>query len=159
LHGIRAFLFDSSKGLLILPVDLYLINQTATSIITGIPEKTLPPVTATSDSTFSTQAGGIGIGSSSPSTYGQFVWQGVYIFKVSLTKGFELQGNVTQMDNAAALMNDPALITRSSYQWFDYNHFITRSLYIENVLYTFSETRVQLNSLDNFEQIARIDLN
>ena len=62
------------------------------------------------------------------------------------------------MDNAAALMNDPALITRSSYQWVDYNHFITRSLYIENVLYTFSETRVQLNSLDNFEQIARIDL-
>ena len=63
------------------------------------------------------------------------------------------------MDNAAALMNDPALITRSSYQWVDYNHFITRSLYIENVLYTLSETRVQLNSLDNFEQIARIDLN
>jgi inhibitor of cysteine peptidase len=159
LYEPKAFLFDSSKGLLILPVDLYLINQTATSIITGIPEKTLPPVTATPDSTFSPQAGGIGIGSSSPSTYGQFVWQGVYIFKVSLTKGFELQGNVTQMDNAAALMNDPALITRSSYQWFDYNHFITRSLYIQNVLYTFSETRVQLNSLDNFEQIARIDLN
>jgi inhibitor of cysteine peptidase len=159
LYEPKAFLFDSSKGLLVLPVDLYLINQTATSIINGIPEKTIPPVTAAPGSTFSTQAGGIGTGSSSPSTYGQFVWQGVYIFKVSLTNGFELQGNITQMDNAAALMNDPALITRSSYQWIDYNHFITRSLYIENVLYTLSETRVQLNSLDNFRQIARIELN
>jgi inhibitor of cysteine peptidase len=159
LYEPKAFLFDSAKGLLVLPVDLYLINQTATSIITGVPEKTLPPVPTTSSSISTTQPGGIGTGSSSPSTYGQFVWQGVYIFKVSLTNGFELRGNVTQMDNAAALMNDPALITRSSYQWVDYNHFITRSLYIENVLYTFSETRVQLNSLDNFEQIARIDLN
>ncbi len=86
------------------------------------------------------------------------MWQGVYIFKVSLINGFELKGNVTQMDNVAALMNDPALIARSSYQWIDYNHFITRSLFIQNVLYTFSETQVQLNSLDNFEQIARIDL-
>ena len=158
LYEPKAFLFDSAKGLLVLPVDLYLINQTATSIITGVPEKTLPPAATTPGFTASTQVGGIGTGSSSPDTYGQFVWQGVYIFKVSLTNGFELQGNVTQMDNAAALMNDPALITRSSYQWVDYNHYITRSLYIENVLYTFSETRVQLNSLNNFELIARIDL-
>jgi inhibitor of cysteine peptidase len=158
LYEPKAFLFDSSKGLLVLPVDLYLINRTATSIITGIPGKTLSPVVPTPTASLITRAGGIGTGSSSPSTYGQFVWQGVYIFKVSLTKGFELKGNVTQMDNAAALMNDPALITRSSYQWIDYNHFITRSLYIQNVLYTLSETRVQLNSLDNFEQIARIDL-
>jgi uncharacterized secreted protein with C-terminal beta-propeller domain len=158
LYEPKAFLFDNAKSLLVLPVDLYLINQTATSIITGVPEKTLPPVSTTSSSTSTTQPGGIGTGSNSPSTYGQFVWQGVYIFKVSLANGFELRGNVTQMDNAAALMNDPALITRSSYQWVDYNHFITRSLYIENMLYTFSETRVQLNSLENFEQIARIEL-
>jgi uncharacterized secreted protein with C-terminal beta-propeller domain len=158
LYDPKAFLFDSSKGLLVLPVDLYLINQTATSIITGIPQKTLPPVAPTPSSALITQPGGIGTGSSSPSTYGQFVWQGVYIFRVSLTNGFELRGNVTQMDNAAALMNDPSLITRSSYQWVDYNHFITRSLTIDNVLYTFSETRVQLNSLDSFEQITRVDL-
>ncbi len=157
LYEPKAFLFDSAKGLIVLPVDLYLINQTATSIITGVPENNLP-VTKIPSSTLITQPGGIGTGSSSPSTYGQFVWQGVYIFKVNLTNGFELRGNVTQMDNTVALINDPALITRSSYQWVDYNHFITRSLYIENVLYTFSETRVQLNSLDNFEQIARIDL-
>jgi inhibitor of cysteine peptidase len=159
LYEPKAFLFDSAKGLLVLPVDLYLINQTATSMINGIPEKALPPLAPTTSSTLTTPSGGIGTGSSSPSTYGQFVWQGVYIFKVSLTNGFELRGNITQMDNAAALMNDPALITRSSYQWVDYNHFITRSLYIESVLYTLSETRVQLNSLDTFEQIARIELN
>jgi len=157
LYDPKAFLYDNSKGLLVLPVDLYLINQTATSIITGQPQQTQPPASIPPSSTLITPEG-IGTGSSSPSTYGQFVWQGVYIFKVTLTNGFELRGNVTQMDNAEALMNDPSLITRSSYQWVDYNHFITRSLYIENVLYTLSETRVQLNSLDNFEQIARIDL-
>jgi uncharacterized secreted protein with C-terminal beta-propeller domain len=40
----------------------------------------------------------------------------------------------------------------------DYNHYISRSLYIGNVLYTFSQNRVQLNSLDNFAVLARIDL-
>ena len=73
--------------------------------------------------------------------------------------GLVVRGNVTQMDNAAALLADPSLAMMNSYQWVRYDQFISRSVYIGNVLYTFSSSRVQLNSLDNFALIAKIDLN
>ena len=95
----------------------------------------------------------------SDTAYGQFVWQGVYVFNVDLTNGLTLRGNVTQLDNASALLANQSLGFMNSYQWINNNQFITRSLYIGNVLYTFSDTKVQLNSLDDFSLIAQINLN
>ena len=93
-------------------------------------------------------------------TYGQFAWQGVYVFDVTLTGGFVVRGNVTQIDNAEALLANPSLAIRSDYYYgIDDNQWITRALYIGNTLYTVSNSRVQLNSLDNFALIAKIDLN
>jgi inhibitor of cysteine peptidase len=157
LYEPKAFLFDNSRGLLVIPVNLYLITnpQPSTETKPGIitPTTILPmPGQASAPS------GRIGTGSDSASTYGQFVWQGAYIFNVDLNTGITMKGNVTQMDHAAEILANPSLLMQSSYQWMDYNHFITRTVYIGNVLYTFSETRVQLNSLDNFRLIARIEL-
>jgi uncharacterized secreted protein with C-terminal beta-propeller domain len=123
----KAFLFDKSRNLLVIPVSLYLIDKTV-----------VPP---------------------GPDAYGTFVWQGVYVFDITLTGGFAMRGNVTQMDNAEALLADPSLAIRSDYQWINSNQWINRALYIDNTLYTVSNARVQLNSLDNFALIAKIDLN
>jgi inhibitor of cysteine peptidase len=81
------------------------------------------------------------------------------VFKVTLDGGFEIQGNITQVDNAQAWLNDPAMLLRSSYPFMGYSQFITRSIYVGNVLYTFSNSRVQLNSLDDLSVLAKIDLN
>jgi hypothetical protein len=88
--------------------------------------------------------------------YPQLVWQGAYIFNVSLDGGVVIQGNVTQLDNAAAILANPSLLAQSSYQWMNYGQFITRSLYIGNTLYTLSDTAVQLNSLSDFSLIAKV---
>ena len=152
LYEPKAFLFDQSKNLLVLPVDLYLKVATATS--TPTPTQ-LPSGTSAGSTSSILPMPPIGGGSSE---YGQFVWQGVYIFDVSLNGGIVLKGNVTQMDNPQALMNNPSLAIRSDYPYVDYDHFITRSLYIGNTLYTFSQSRVQLNNLDNFALIAKVDL-
>jgi inhibitor of cysteine peptidase len=122
----KAFLFDKSRNLLVIPVQLYVINKTE-------------PVEKWA--------------------YGQFAWQGVYVFDVTLTGGFVVRGNVTQMDNAEALLANPSLAMKSDYQWVNYDQWINRALYIGNTLYTVSNARVQLNSLDNFALIAKIDLN
>ncbi len=122
----KAFLFDKSRNLLVIPVQLYVINKTE-------------PMEEWS--------------------YGQFAWQGVYVFDVTLTGGFAVRGNVTQMDNAAALLANPSLMYKSSYPWVNDDQWINRALYIGNTLYTVSDSRVQLNSLDNFGLIAKIDLN
>jgi len=125
----KAFLFDKSRNLLVIPVNLYLINKTEAP--------------------------------AEEWAYGQFVWQGVYIFEVTKTGGFVVKGNVTQVDNAEFYLRQPSLAIKSDYslQWIEYDQWINRALYIENTLYTVSNSRVQLNSLENFGLIAQIDLN
>ena len=150
LYNPKAFMFDPSKNLLVIPVDLYLINPSESDY------QTTPTPTDLRVPTIAPPF--IGSGSSS-SQYGTFVWQGAYILNVSVDGGFTVMGNVTQFDNPTALINNPSLPVRSDYPWSDYNHYITRSIYIDNVLYTFSQSRVQLNSLDDFAILARIDLN
>ena len=152
LYDPKAFLFDASKNLLVIPVDLYLILPTTT---TQYPKSTSTP----SGATIMPAPLPTIIGGDSASQYGTFVWQGAYIFNVSVNGGFVLRGNVSQLDNAAAILANPSLLTMSSYQWMNYNQFINRAVYISNVLYTFSQSRVQLNSLDNFALIAKVELN
>ena len=67
-------------------------------------------------------------------------WQGVYIFNVNSANGFTLKGTIAQVEK-------------------DSNLWIERALYIDNTLYTISNSRVQLNNLDNFALLAEIDLN
>ena len=88
-------------------------------------------------------------GTNSESTPTSSYWQGVYIFKVT-TSAITLQGQVTQIYNNQAKGND---------YWNNYNLEITRSLYIDNTLYTISNSRVQLNSLTDFTLLAKVDLN
>ena len=147
LNDPKAILFDASRNLLVLPVDLYLASNNAAtpSTSSGNATQSLLPDIPAIDSSFT--------------AYPQFVWQGVYVFNISVNGGLVVRGKVTQMDNAAALLANPSLAMISSYQWVRYDQFISRSLYIGNVLYTFSNSRVQLNSLDNLALIAKIDLN
>jgi len=91
--------------------------------------------------------------------YPQFVWQGVYVFNVDLKSGITIKGNITQLDNAPTYLSNPSLAITGSYPWGESQYFITRSLYIGNTLYTVSQSRVQLNSLDTFALLAKAELN
>jgi uncharacterized secreted protein with C-terminal beta-propeller domain len=141
----KAILFDASRNLLVLPVELYLANNSTSASSSATGTGTTAPVPAPM----------IPAGTSNP----QFVWQGAYVFNVDLTNGITVEGNVTQLDNASAFLANPSLATTSSYPWIDSQYFITRSLYIGNVLYTVSQSRVQLNSLSNFALLAKVELN
>jgi uncharacterized secreted protein with C-terminal beta-propeller domain len=119
----KAFLFDKSKNLLVIPVNLAEIDKTAVA--------------------------------PGPSAYGTFVWQGVYVFRLTLNDGFVLRGSVTQMEINASLY--PAF-RPSDFYWMNRDYWISRALYIGNTLYTVSNARVQLNSLENMALIAKVDL-
>ncbi|MFB3888861.1 MAG: beta-propeller domain-containing protein [Candidatus Bathyarchaeia archaeon] len=124
LYDPKAFLFDQSRQLLVLPINLYQIDQKQAS--------------------------------QGPSAYGKLVWQGAYVFQVTLDGGFVLRGRVSQVDNIP--LTDPFALLSGDYQSQVYNHFIERALYIDNVLYTVSNARVQLNSLDSLALLAKIEL-
>ncbi len=75
-------------------------------------------------------------------------WQGAYVFKLT-TSGFEFRDGITHQENT----------TSSQYYYgYDYNMWVHRALYIDNTLYTLSNGKVMLNSLDTLALIAAVNL-
>jgi len=74
-------------------------------------------------------------------------WQGVYVFKAT-TSGFTLRGGITHQEDT----------TSSQYYGYDYNMRVHRALYIDNTLYTVSNTKVLLNNLDTLALITEVNL-
>lgn len=82
------------------------------------------------------------------STYGDYVFQGAYVYTVTLENGFELKGRITHYDSS-----EPFL--KSGY-YFDGQNSVKRSLFIDSILYTISPTKIKLNSLDTLEEIKTL---
>jgi uncharacterized secreted protein with C-terminal beta-propeller domain len=79
-----------------------------------------------------------------PSSYGTPVYQGAYVFDISLYHNLVLEGRITHLDNGTSIN--------------DQGYWVTRSLYIEDVLYTVSDRMVKMNSLDDMSQMGQIPL-
>jgi uncharacterized secreted protein with C-terminal beta-propeller domain len=129
LYDHKAFLFDRSKNMLVLPVNVAEINE-------------------------SDYPGEV------PSwAYGEYVWQGAYVFDISLERGLELRGKITHCSNKM-LSAGSSSAPWSSY--FDAETFyqcsIERSLYIGNVLYTISDQQIGMNDLETLANLGELSL-
>jgi uncharacterized secreted protein with C-terminal beta-propeller domain len=113
----KAFLFDKERNLLVIPVTVAEINPA--QYPGEIPDW----------------------------AYGEFVWDGAYVFNISL-EGLELRGTITHLTNPDQL--------KTGYYQSPYS--IQRSLYIDNVLYTISELKIKMNSLTDLTQVGEINL-
>jgi inhibitor of cysteine peptidase len=80
----------------------------------------------------------------SPSSYGTPVWQGAFVFDVSLYHDLILEGRITHLESGMNIYNQ--------------EYWVTRSLYIEDILYTISDRMVKMNSLEDMSQMGRITL-
>jgi len=115
----KALLFDKSKKLLVIPVLVAEINEEQYS--EGVP----------------------------PNAYGDYVWQGAYVFSISLNEGLMFRGRITHIEDATDLMKND--------YYFSYPYFVKRSLYIDNVLYTISDKKIKMNSLENLDEINEVE--
>lgn len=121
LYDHKAFLFDKEKELLIIPVTLYEIDD-------DIKEK------------YDNNTGSI---------YGEFTFQGAYVYSLSIEKGFEFEGRITHL-------NEDDYIKSGFYPNYDFS--ILRSLYINDVLYTISNSMVKMNYLSDFSELNSLYL-
>ncbi len=71
------------------------------------------------------------------------------MFDISLDEGLVLKGRITHLENDSELM-------KSGY-YFSSPFSMKRSLYIDNVLYTISDKKVKMNSLENLEEINEVE--
>jgi inhibitor of cysteine peptidase len=115
----KAFLFDRSKNLLVIPV-----------LVAEVDEEKYPN------------------GAVPPNAYGEYVWQGAYVFNVSLAEGFMFRGGITHLENNA---------DKESFYYYS-PYYVKRALYIGNVLYTISDKKIKMNSLETLQEINEVEL-
>ena len=83
-------------------------------------------------------------------TYGDFVFQGAYVLRVSPKEGISRIGTITHID-------DPQVYLKSGY-YFGSGGEIERSLFIGEVLYTVSDAKIKANNLTDLGEISALKL-
>ena len=120
LHDHKAFLFSKTKNILVIPILLAEIDKE--KYPGGVPDN----------------------------TYGDYVWQGAYVFSLTLDNGFTLKAKITHAE-------DNTTFIKSGY-YYSSAYSVKRSLYIGNTLYTVSDKMIKMNDLDNFAEINKLQL-
>jgi len=82
--------------------------------------------------------------------YGEPVWQGAYVFHISPDTGLRLEGRITHIESSADL--------EEGYYYYYSPFSVERSLYIGDVLYTISQAKIKMNSLENLDYINEVQL-
>jgi len=116
----KAFLFDKSRNLLVMPILVAEVDQS--EYPEGVPSW----------------------------AYGEPVWQGAYVFDISVDGGLQLKGRITHIESPADLEQD--------YYWSYSPLSVERSLYIGDVLYTISNAKIKMNNLENLDYINEVQL-
>ncbi|MBI2134193.1 beta-propeller domain-containing protein [Candidatus Woesearchaeota archaeon] len=120
LHDHKAFLFSREKNLLAIPILLAEIDRSKYA------DGKLPPY-----------------------AYGDFKWQGAYVFSIDPENGFKLTGRISHVEDDS--------LEKSGYYYYSPNS-IKRSLYIGNTLYTVSDAMVKMNDLATLEELGKTSL-
>jgi inhibitor of cysteine peptidase len=82
--------------------------------------------------------------------YGEPVYQGAYVFDISLEGGLQLKGRITHIENLDDL--------EEGYYYYYSPFSVERSLYIGDVLYTISQAKIKMNNLENLDYINEVEL-
>lgn len=81
--------------------------------------------------------------------YGEFAYQGAYIYNIDLEKGFSLKGRITHLD-------EEDYLKAGSYYYSD--KFIERILYIGDNFYTLSKGMVKANEINGLKEVDRLEI-
>ncbi len=120
LYNHKALLFSKEKELLAFPVTLMLVKENQRQDLDG-----LPP-------------------------YGVFSFQGAYVYRISLERGFELKGRITHLSEEDYRM--------AGNTWYDSEKNVERALYIDDVLYTVSGRYIKASDLSSLDEIKTLEL-
>jgi inhibitor of cysteine peptidase len=90
------------------------------------------------------------VNSSNAMQYGQFDYQGMYVYNLSLEKGFQLRGRITHLSQEK--------LNKAGGGWYESNLNINRGLYIGDILYTISQGKLKANNLSTLQEVSQITL-
>jgi len=76
--------------------------------------------------------------------YGQFTFQGAYVYSLDLVNGFRLRGKITHLTDSDYL--------KSGNGWYQGNRSVERILYIGDGLYTLSKGMIKVHDLGTLNE-------
>ncbi len=114
LKNHKALLFSKDKNLLAFPITVMKVNENEVTKKGVFPQ------------------------------YGQFEFQGAYVYNIDLEKGFTLKGKITHL-------SDEDYLKAGNYG-YDYNKQIERLIYIDDNLYTISNGMIKANDLKDLKE-------
>jgi uncharacterized secreted protein with C-terminal beta-propeller domain len=79
--------------------------------------------------------------------YREKVWQGAYVFSLDTDDGFQLRGKVTHAED-----------DEQQDYWYGSPTAVRRSLYMDDMLYTVSDSRIMANDLETVGRISSVEL-
>jgi len=80
---------------------------------------------------------------------GEYTFQGAYVYNLNLEDGFNLKGRITHYTDED--------VKKMGYYFYG-DKSVTRSTYIGNVLYTFSNKFIKANELENLDEVGEVEL-
>ncbi|OPY56655.1 MAG: Beta propeller domain protein [Pelotomaculum sp. PtaU1.Bin035] len=83
--------------------------------------------------------------------YGEFTFQGAYVYNIDLANGFALKGRITHLSDED--------YKKAGNQWYDSDKNVDRILYINDALYTLSGKYIKANNLDSLAEIGTLVIN
>jgi uncharacterized secreted protein with C-terminal beta-propeller domain len=121
LHDHKAFLFSRERNLMVIPVLLAEVQED------NYPERSWGP------------------------RYGEYVWQGAYVFRIDTHNGIQFRGGISHA-------SDTDDYEKTGRYYMGSKYAIKRSLYMDSTLYTISDGMVKMNDLRNLEEVNRVEL-
>jgi inhibitor of cysteine peptidase len=118
LRNHKALLFSRERNLLAFPVTVMQVNSKMPEDQTMLPR------------------------------YGDFTFQGAYVYNLSLKNGFLLNGRITHLSDDDYL--------KAGHYWYDNDKNIERIIYIEDTLYTLSRGMIKAHKLTDLKQINSV---
>ncbi|MFM9330441.1 beta-propeller domain-containing protein [Paenibacillus mesotrionivorans] len=85
-----------------------------------------------------------------PMAYGQFAFQGAYVYHVDLQEGFRLRETVTHLGEDE--------LKKAGGSLYESNHQIGRLLYIGDTLYSLSPGQIRAQNLETLAETGRLEL-
>ncbi len=82
--------------------------------------------------------------------YGSFSFQGAYVYGIDLEKGFRLRGRITHISEDEYM--------KAGDRWYDSNKSIQRILYIDDSLYTVSNSRIKAHGIHDLKEKGSLEL-
>ena len=116
LHNPKALLFSKSKSLMAFPVTVMEVKDGYGKVdsSSGVPR------------------------------YGEFTFQGAYVYNVDLSSGFKLKGRITHISDEQ--------YKKAGNAWYDGDRNVERIMYINDVLYTLSKGMIKANGLQDLKE-------